>query len=99
MSQAKHTLAPWIVGDDDLLFSPNCKHYLAHVFVRDNGETGTLVPELQANAALIAAAPDLLYALQQIAEETGPATGSGFGTINRIASIASAAIAKAGGAA
>lgn len=41
------------------------------------------------------AAPELLEALKQIAEWAGPPTESEFGTLNKIALIASAAIAKA----
>ena len=51
------------------------------------------------NATLIAAAPELLAALQLIVEEAGHAFGhsDGPGTINRMAYMARAAIAKATG--
>lgn len=57
-------------------------------------------PMGEANARLIAAAPELLTALQAIIDEAGPMMGldDGPGSINRIARIARAAIAKATGA-
>lgn len=53
--------------------------------------------QCEADARLIAAAPELLGALQAILEEAGPQYGNddGPGCVNRMARIARAAIAKA----
>ena len=55
----------------------------------------------EANAQVMAAAPELLTALLAIVNEAGPKFGldDGPGTINRMAYAARQAIAKAGGAA
>lgn len=53
------------------------------------GIKGHTPSEARANAALIAAAPDLLAALREIAEDAG------FGVQHRMRAVARAAIAKA----
>ena len=86
-----HTPGPWTVGDEDspLLLSGDGT-YVAQVISRD--ETGALRPSHAADAALIAAAPDLLAALQMIEEV---ASGRVPLVNNWVASVARAAIAKA----
>lgn len=58
---AKHTPAPWTLHDDRTIWGPNGR------FVADlDGRPTTPVDD--ANAKLIAAAPDLLVALQNLAD-------------------------------
>lgn len=60
MSEAKHTPGPWVVdqevneGDDGLFF----------VVLADDGAVTVAAPPTEADARLIAAAPDLLSACQ-----------------------------------
>ena len=64
---ANHTPGPWTLGDenDPLVFSPVAGAYVAQVLAYDGG---SLRSNYAADAALIAAAPDLLAALQDITE-------------------------------
>lgn len=101
MNAAKHTPGPWQVVDngdstsldidDDFGMGGGRDYYLAAVRHGDPDE-------LVANARLIAAAPELLGALQLIAEQSSEGSGS-TGVAGWFGAIARAAIAKAAGAA
>lgn len=69
-SQANHTTGPWVAQKHPLghygIFQRDHAHQVAEVFDRNTPEQ-----MVRANAELIAAAPDLLKALQQIGEYTG----------------------------
>ena len=96
MSEAKHTPGPWLIADASFVYALNDSGYnrfWTNVTGGDlrKGESTSKV-ETEANARLIAAAPDLLDALQSIIEDID----SEFGTdcdYNK----ARAAIAKATG--
>jgi len=99
MSGAKHTPGPWRVSGKQSIRCESGNGYIAKTNW-DNGE---------ANARLIAAAPDLLAALEQIAilDESGPDFSlqgeDGIWRVEgrkggKIEAIARAAIAKARGA-
>ena len=62
MSESKHTPGPWTVGKSDAGFSI----YAGDLLIVDL-VCGITDDEADANASLIAAAPDLLEALHQIA--------------------------------
>ena len=61
-----HTPGPWTLGDEDnpLVFSPAAGAYVAQVLAYTYGDIGTLRAGVDADARLIAAAPDLLAALR-----------------------------------
>jgi hypothetical protein len=61
VSESKHTPGPWTVGKSDAGFSI----YAGDLLIVDL-VSGILDDEADANASLIAAAPDLLEALHQI---------------------------------
>ncbi len=87
---AKHTPGPWAL-DDESIYAPDGEGW-KQVAEIPNWRTNpgeVLTPEDNANARLIAAAPDLLEALKAILNETG-GMGGPFTT-------ARAAIAKATG--
>ena len=67
-----HTPGPWglTAQYSPLVFSHanGISPYIAQVFFYSEGETGSLRPEAYANAALIAAAPDLLAEAQALVE-------------------------------
>lgn len=100
-AQAKHTAGPWRV-------SQNVSHHVVRekgglIAVCDAGDYSCSREEGEANARLIASAPDLLAALEAIAER--PAVPfvrdqleMANRTIERIEEIARAAIARATGA-
>ena len=86
MSAAKHTAGPWQVA------GPSAKGYLVVQGAKGNGVALILMDsdDEEADARLIAAAPDLLAALQEVRSD-GPLLRAGLGaTID-------AAIAKATG--
>lgn len=96
-----HTPGPWTADklQDQSAFN---------IFMQGYGSAGASVHhcsnatncmgslEVEANARLIAAAPDLLAALLAVIEEAGPQFGNddGPGTINHIAYLARQAVAK-----
>lgn len=60
MSEAKHTLGPWVRGDGD-------PHRILSSSTWDCvAEVNDALPDSEANANLIAAAPDLLSALERM---------------------------------
>jgi len=70
MSDAKHTPAPWLIADESFVYALNDSGYnrfWAHVTGGNlRRAESTSRAEVEANARLIAAAPDLLDALQGI---------------------------------
>lgn len=106
MTKSKHTPGPWFIpkyGDIDeaeINFThPNGKTYtIAKAF---SGLGGNDFKEQHANAHLIAAAPDLLEALEEIAQGMGAYNVDPLEHANNVIeeakSIARAAIAKAKG--
>lgn len=87
----KHTPGPWYVK----------AQAMNHVGIfKNDGDQRIKIAQACSSgedAKLMAAAPELLEALKQIAEWAGPPNGSEFGTLNKIALIASKAIANATG--
>lgn len=75
----QHTPGPWAFDDQSspLVYSRanGGNPYIAQVFSYSEGETGKLRPTAHADACLIAAAPDLLAALQHVLDR---ATMPGF---------------------
>lgn len=69
--QAKHTPGPWAVNGSTISSAPTdaapTGYALAHVLNPYAGATGAAA-RVDANAALIAAAPDLLENLRQLAD-------------------------------
>jgi hypothetical protein len=67
-----HTPGPWVVEDSRKLKSKKLRQELLMVVARDGGmpglivNSGTVTKTDEANARLIAAAPDLLDALEEI---------------------------------
>ena len=78
--KTKHTLGPWIVDDDNegtvfILMGTaiNCswRYEPQHkIVVVEEMEDGVQLAEASANARLIAAAPDLLAVLKEVAESS-----------------------------
>lgn len=63
-----HTPGPWSLSDEDSsLLSGADGAYIAQVFSRTNCDIGSLRSNYAADARLIAAAPDMLKALQLVA--------------------------------
>lgn len=60
----KHTPGPWLIDEYNQIFSPIVEEYIAEVYFSES----YAIPEneAQANAKLIAAAPELLEAVQDI---------------------------------
>jgi len=100
MTQAKHTPGPWHVGvrqAEQIVYDEN-GWAVANATVH-HGESN--IPESKANARLIAAAPDLLAALEAIAEAASCGAGCHDDVmqdaLQECGTLASAAIAKAKG--
>lgn len=98
----KYTPGPWKISGHKGLFVEPLGVQSCHNEWGSNGNsiigqseiyTKRTIKEAQANARLMAAAPDLLEALEQIADDKGNADF----TINEIKQIAQNAIAKAKG--
>jgi hypothetical protein len=72
MENTNHTPGPWILGDENNQCCEvvlGCSHNLVVSLDRQDINTGKVVierDEMLANARLIAAAPDLLAALQEL---------------------------------
>lgn len=62
---AKHTTGPWRADNRDILFASDERRTIATAYFAGVGDGGN--DEVLANAKLIAAAPDLLAALERIA--------------------------------
>lgn len=90
-----HTPGPWTLGDenDPLVFSPVAGAYVAQVLAYDGG---SLRSNYAADAALIAAAPDLLAALRTLVDYFGPHPDVDNG-LDEALTAARAAIARATG--
>ena len=100
MTQAKHTQGPWRLnaGNETEIMSARRNVARAHC----GAMTGIRVDEAEANARLIAAAPDLLAACEEILSETtnnisGISRDDALSAISNISFYARAAIAKAKG--
>lgn len=92
----KHTPGPWTLGDEDSpLVSSSDGAYVAQVLSRD--ENGALRPSYAADAALIAAAPELLAALKLL-EQAGEWQGARWAIPAKAWRDARAAISRATGA-
>jgi hypothetical protein len=110
---SKHTPGPWEVAEENgdyfvqVASQPSVGHpmfdryRIIHGWVGGDG-TDSPKPELGtpiANARLIAAAPELLEALQKLVDSCADSDGAQYGTLGTsfVRSIATAAIAKATG--
>lgn len=96
MQEAKHTPGPW-VANGRYIGTPNHKSFIAEC--KDQNGNWTNEPMAVANARLIAAAPELLEALQAIERhhvEQNRLKGRDEGK-SKTLTIARAAIAKATG--
>lgn len=95
---AKHTPGPWEIRDVNVTFisigAPE-HHSLADTWAIDEGVT---TEQLHANARLIAAAPELLEALEQISHAEAATYDDIHAAIQDLVGIARAVIAKATGA-
>ena len=87
---SKNSPGPWILK----------RHAMNHQTLSRNGSGLIADIHIDADAALIAAAPELLAALHAIIEEAGPAFGNDDkpGTINKMSRLARVAVARATGA-
>lgn len=62
----QHTLKPWTLSDEDSpLVSGADGTYIAQVFSRTKCDNGTLRANYAADAQIIAACPDMLFALRE----------------------------------
>ena len=108
MSRTEHTPGPWRFWDrgedytNSLITDASGASGIAHLIGRIRGNDVT-IPEMRANARLIAAAPELLEALREMRCWIGngkPAAkmGATCETLSGALDLADAAIAKAEGA-
>jgi hypothetical protein len=109
MSNFKHTPGPWHVehysrGSCEVRITrPKESKGLGPVAYALMDLAGAMtaerISEMKANARLIAAAPDLLDALQKLVDSCADSDGAQYGTLGTsfVRSIATAAIAKATG--
>ena len=91
MNQFKGTPGPWKVADYDHCLAVECiVNGIGHTVVTDQfcypNFKQNKDPEKQANAALIAAAPEMLEMLQEIADEMS-LQGTNAAVLHRIQSI------------
>ena len=90
-----HTPGPWTVDPKTLaVYAPDRHGHAAAVRVAECGRTLLPTAEIHANAALVAAAPDLLVALQDIIESSDANCGD---SLANAINAARAAIARATG--
>lgn len=68
VSDSKHTPGPWAVGDLDQNGQRIVRGEHIEICTCWHHSVGSIEKEMEANAQLIAAAPDLLKALQKIAD-------------------------------
>lgn len=101
---SKHTPGPWAVNGNEIIAQDTeSDTHIAAYFVRvatidDTKKTGWTKPVIRANASLIAAAPDLLAALQNLLGDVEAEYDSRnvAGTLTKYArDVARAALAKA----
>ena len=67
----KHTPGPWKVFQDDFYVvgvESDCAIIADHLYESNDPTVRDILPELEANARLIAAAPDLLKACQYVVD-------------------------------
>lgn len=96
--QGKHTPGPWAASPKGNIWAPNAKHLVLAKLDRLSGKLGKA--EKAANAQLIAAAPELLEALQgcvSILSRCPSRDPNGEINGDMVPAIARAAIAKATG--
>lgn len=103
MSELKHTKSPWLIADDDPTFVYALGPHGTNLFwvpVQASGPEKIGREEAVANAHLIAAAPELLAALQDLIEDiTHEDHRPKDWSVQAVVRQARAAIAKATGAA
>lgn len=101
MSGAKHTPGPWVAkpSDDNYSIRATGGTFGDIALAFDWSENGEPDPEAQANARLIAAAPDLLRNLKACAERLDETRARTSQVDIAVVAAACAAIAKATGAA
>ena len=93
---SKHTPGPWYVGNEDRHDQPQVLTLPGELIAVITHECVKQPPELQANAALIAAAPDLYKALKECADALHDiATGKGGWAWEEVLDTARAALTKA----
>lgn len=91
---AKHTPGPWNHGEDGFVYSPCGKYTLADPHYADLD-----IDEREANARLIAAAPELLAACEQALKVVDAHRRASGGDGDITAALIRSAIAKAKGGA
>lgn len=89
MSEVKHTPGPWELGYLDHAGQRVVRQEHIEVCTCWHHSVGSIEREMEANARLIAAAPELLEALKLVVTRCGPKSRDG--------ALARAAIAKAEG--
>ena len=98
MTQGKHTPGPWVNGhyddiNDEIVIQTHEGEYVASIDC-DGAYEGKIAATIDANARLIAAAPDMLEALQECRAELeayeADATGEGYKNPRLNAAIARA---------
>ena len=100
MSETKHTPGPWEVSDTSVCLDGPLSSW--NRTICDLGHYGsdgrTCYPNAKANGLLIAAAPDMLAALEAVLKELIYSRGEVFGPSDEeIVNLTKAAIAKAKG--
>lgn len=98
---SKHTPGPWVLDDFEVSTERDPANLIAHVYACDRPENPDnewdVGIETAANAKLIAAAPDLLEALEQIMVLVDASGSTPRPSVAKIIVAARAAIAKARG--
>jgi len=99
VSGSRHTPGPWRWDEDGNLVAADGKRVLtAATFLLDHRELAASIDAKEPDAALVAAAPDLLEALREIEQASTWTMHSGcMEPIGRLTDIARTAIARAEG--
>jgi len=91
---AKHAPAPWKIVDQDKIEANDGKGYIAYVYGVDNPRAA-IAEESRANAALIAAAAELLAACEFALKYAALKADHGTPMAAQLVAALSAAVAKA----